>query len=401
MGVSVKLHFSKADFVCIFNLYDKCDNINVKRGSCMKVRKSRVVILVFVLIMIIGGIYYIYHMITSSGGENEVLTFKQKEATVEYGAKVDSASFIKESKNKVIEYPSVDTLHVGEQKITYLVQVDGKQVKEPYMVSVKDTTKPVVVLKSNSLELALHAKFDPSDIIKNIEDPIDGKLPYHNTEMKNSFTIQSNVDVSKPGTYKITVRATDKNGNVNEATCSVLVEKQAVSASTDVKPMYINGILLVNKTYGLPRDFGNGLEPQVEKALRELQKGAKAAGFDMPIISGFRSYATQEQLFNDYVARDGYDKANTYSSHPGHSEHQTGLAADVGSIDDNYGSTPAGEWLYAHCADYGFIIRYMKGKEKITGYQYEPWHIRYVGKDVAKTIMDKKISLEEYLGVQN
>lgn len=369
----------------------------------MKVKKTRVLILIIVLIIIIISIYFVYHKITSVFDPGKAITFKQKEAVVEYGTKVNTASFIEKSKDKIIKYPSINTKQVGKKQIAYTVQINGKQIAIPYTIDVKDTVKPVITLKSKILKLPLHAEFNPADIIKEIKDPIDGKLSFSKTEMKNSYTIHSNVDMTKPGTYKVTVRAIDKNGNMSEADCSIQVEKQAAPAgvTANVKPTYINGILLVNKRYGLPKSYGNGLEPQVQKALLELQKGAKAAGYDMPIVSGFRSYATQEQLFNNYAARDGYDKANTYSSHPGHSEHQTGLAADVGAIDNNYGSTPAGKWLNAHCADYGFIIRYIKGKEKITGYQYEPWHIRYVGKDVAKTIMDKKITLEEYLGIQN
>ena len=75
---------------------------------------------------------------------------------------------------------------------------------------------------------------------------------------------------------------------------------------------------------------------------------------------------------------------NRYSARPGHSEHQSGLAMDVGAIDNNYGNTPAGKWLAEHCADYGFILRYPQGKENITGYMYEPWHIRYVGVQYAR-----------------
>ena len=119
----------------------------------------------------------------------------------------------------------------------------------------------------------------------------------------------------------------------------------------------------------------------------------------MPIISGFRSYGTQSRLYNNYVARDGEAKANTYSAKPGQSEHQTGLAFDVGALDDNYGNTAAGRWLSENAHKYGFIIRYMKGKENITGYQYEPWHIRYVGETVAADIYSKGLTLEEYLGV--
>ena len=91
--------------------------------------------------------------------------------------------------------------------------------------------------------------------------------------------------------------------------------------------------------------------------------------------------------------------ADTYSARAGHSEHQTGLAFDVGKIDDNYGNTKEGVWLKNNAHIYGFIIRYPKGKEHITGYKYEPWHIRYLGVDIATKVYNKGVTLEEYLGI--
>src|SRR5699024_623564 len=113
------------------------------------------------------------------------------------------------------------------------------------------------------------------------------------------------------------------------------------------------------------------------QAFLQLQADAAKAGHSIPLVSGYRSYSYQAQLYDSYVARDGQAAADRYSARPGHSEHQSGLAMDVGAIDNNYGQTPAGQWLNAHCAEYGFILRYPQGKESITGYMYEPWHIRY------------------------
>ena len=135
------------------------------------------------------------------------------------------------------------------------------------------------------------------------------------------------------------------------------------------------------------------------QALLELQNAASSAGYSIPLISGFRSQTTQTGLYNRYVARDGKDVADTYSARPGHSEHETGLAYDIGEIDNNYGETPAGTWLAQHAHEFGFIIRYPKGKEDITKYQYEPWHVRYVGTEHAAKIYEQDLTLEEYLGI--
>lgn len=137
-------------------------------------------------------------------------------------------------------------------------------------------------------------------------------------------------------------------------------------------------------------------------ALEQLFAGAKQDGVYLAGVSAYRSEQTQTSLFNNYVARDGEEKARTYSAVPGHSEHQTGLAIDVSGSDGKcaaescFAGTKEAGWLAAHAAEYGFIIRYPEGKQGITGYMYEPWHIRYVGQDIAKEIAAKGITLEEY-----
>ncbi|KWX76248.1 M15 family metallopeptidase [Paenibacillus jilunlii] len=137
-------------------------------------------------------------------------------------------------------------------------------------------------------------------------------------------------------------------------------------------------------------------------ALEEMFAGALKDGVHLAGVSGFRSEATQTRLFNNYVKRDGEEKARTYSAVPGHSEHQTGLAIDLSGTDGKcaaescFAGTEEANWLAAHAAEYGFIIRYPEGKQAITGYMYEPWHVRYVGKDIAASIAERGITLEEY-----
>ncbi len=170
---------------------------------------------------------------------------------------------------------------------------------------------------------------------------------------------------------------------------------------------YVNGILIVNKTYGLPQTYNpDGLTDDTYSAFEQLSADAANAGLDIYLSSGFRSYEYQQEIYNNYVGIYGQETADTFSARPGHSEHQTGLAIDVNTIDDSFAGTPEAVWLEEHCYEYGFIIRYPKGKESITGYKYEPWHIRYVGKDTAQTLHDAAIAcgdptltLEEYLNI--
>jgi zinc D-Ala-D-Ala carboxypeptidase len=182
--------------------------------------------------------------------------------------------------------------------------------------------------------------------------------------------------------------------------------------------------VMVNKTNALPKGyrpkdlvrpkvkflFGN---QKVEKALLRktaataLEKMFKAAASQKVILygaSGFRSYETQDALFKREVAQYGRKKAEMAVAVPGTSEHQTGLAMDITApsvkytIVEKFDKTKEGIWLAKHAHEYGFILRYPKGKERITKYEYEPWHFRYVGVDIATSIYKKKITLEEYFG---
>jgi zinc D-Ala-D-Ala carboxypeptidase len=146
------------------------------------------------------------------------------------------------------------------------------------------------------------------------------------------------------------------------------------------------------------------LRAEAAAAIDQLFATAKNQGVSLLGVSGYRSHATQTALFNQYVKRDGYEKARTYSALPGTSEHETGLSIDVTggngkcAAESCFAGTPEANWLQQHAAEFGFIIRYPQGKEKITGYKYEPWHLRYVGQSVAVEIMSKGITLEEYFG---
>ena len=165
---------------------------------------------------------------------------------------------------------------------------------------------------------------------------------------------------------------------------------------------YVNGILIANKTYGLPSDYNPGkILPDAQSAFDAMQADAKKAGLSLWICSGFRSYTYQNTLYNNYVARDGKAKADTYSASPGHSEHQTGLAMDINNASDSFNNTKEAKWIAENCYKYGFILRYPQGKQDITGYKYESWHVRYLGKALAKEVYDSGLTLEEFLCIDS
>jgi D-alanyl-D-alanine carboxypeptidase len=144
------------------------------------------------------------------------------------------------------------------------------------------------------------------------------------------------------------------------------------------------------------------LRKEAAEALEKLFAGAEEDDIYLAGVSAYRSHATQTKLFDRYVKRDGYEKARTYSALPGTSEHETGLAIDLSGSDgscaaaDCFGDTKEAAWLAKHASEYGFIIRYPKGKDEITGYQYEPWHMRYVGVELAGELASSGLTLEEY-----
>ena len=160
-------------------------------------------------------------------------------------------------------------------------------------------------------------------------------------------------------------------------------------------------IVVANKHYPMSKDYNPGENPTAKAELLKLIAAMQQAGFPISDnYSGFRSYETQTQLYQNYVNKDGKAEADRYSARPGYSEHQTGLAFDlIETNGDLVTEEKAAQWLLDHAADYGFVVRYLKGKEKETGYMAEEWHLRYVGKE-AKDIAASGLSLEEYYGFE-
>ncbi|TVP91855.1 MAG: D-alanyl-D-alanine carboxypeptidase family protein [Alkalibacterium sp.] len=202
------------------------------------------------------------------------------------------------------------------------------------------------------------------------------------------------------------------------------VEEDENTVSIDMEDDLLNPDsvkVLVNKQYALPEDYApedlvtvevptvlenpeiRQLREVASDALTEMFAAAEEEGIILHARSGYRSYQTQVQLFNSYVENHGEEAANRYSARPGESEHQTGLAMDVTSESANYqlseefGSTPEGIWVEENAHEFGFVIRYPEGTEDITGYQYEPWHLRYFGEELALDIYESGLTYEEYL----
>jgi D-alanyl-D-alanine carboxypeptidase len=144
----------------------------------------------------------------------------------------------------------------------------------------------------------------------------------------------------------------------------------------------------------------------VASSLQQMFKQASVQGIHLMLSSGYRSYGLQQTVYSGYVSTNGLQSTDSSSAKPGHSEHQTGLAIDIEPENRNceveicFADTSEGKWLVKNSYKYGFIIRYEKGKEKLTGYEYEPWHVRYVGNELADQIHGSNQTLEQFFNLQ-
>lgn len=193
-------------------------------------------------------------------------------------------------------------------------------------------------------------------------------------------------------------------------------------AASDPPASDVTTLQLVDKQHALPSDYvppdlapvpaayvapgyGATLNETALAALQQMLDSAHALGYDVRVVSGYRSYADQQYTFDYWVRQLGEVEVERVSARPGKSEHQLGTTADLGSaafgwdLREEFGSTPEGQWLEAHSPEYGFALSYPNGKEDITGYAYEPWHFRYIGDEAAAAYAASALTLNQYLAM--
>lgn len=367
--------------------------------------------LLVVILVVVYFLTYKYYV------KNLKYTFELKtdEINVKLNESINPEKFIKKRKNVSVLIINVSTNTIGKRYITYNVTDNFDHRHYYYLtVNVIDDIAPTVEGK-NKISLYTGTKVDLKSYIS-VKDNYDKNL---------NIDVNGDVDTSKEGTYKVDYIVTDKSGNKATHSIEFTVKKKEVYEAPSVDngvvgttskgykienkggATYIKGILVANKTYNLSKTYGSGLTSSTKNAFNEMQAAAKLDGFDLYIGSGYRSYNTQKNTYNRYVKRDGKAKADTYSARPGHSEHQTGLAIDICArggykcIGSGFDGTAPANWLSDNAYKYGFILRYPKGKTNETGYKFESWHFRYVGKDLAKELYNggNWITLESYLGI--
>ncbi|MCH5193995.1 MAG: M15 family metallopeptidase [Oscillospiraceae bacterium] len=233
------------------------------------------------------------------------------------------------------------------------------------------------------------------------EFPETAETELSDTEITEMSETEKYIEASSETASEVTELSVETSVSETEKDVPAGGETENVpeTAGTAAELTYIDGILVVNKTYPVPADYNPGVDPEAQSAFDKMQSDAYELGLNIYISSGFRSYDYQAGLYQRYVNQSGQAEADRYSARPGHSEHQTGLAFDLNTITDEFKDTDEGKWVAGNCHNYGFIIRYPADKESVTGYMSEPWHIRYLGVETAQAVHDSGLCLEEYLGI--
>ena len=357
----------------------------------MKKKKIVIMVLILLIVCCMGILFYLLNSIS----------LKTKKLTFEYGSPIQitanqildttdssilSSFEIEEiEKEKGKNYPSAGTYDV---KVTY--KNGFLKYKNKLQIVVEDTKKPVFTRADKEIYVPLGEKNYAYDKHFKVSDVSDYKLQFQTDE----------INVSKPGKYSMIVTAVDTSGNKETTTSTVIVQEKKYD-SVQMEPTYVNGILIVNKKHPLPKDYAPMENPEAKQQLQKMIQDMQKEGLNVSNhYSGYRSYEYQKNLYESYVNAYGKKEADTFSARAGYSEHQSGLAFDLLSNDGNLIETqPEANWIEENAHLYGFIVRYQKGKEEISGYMAEPWHIRYIG-EKATEIWKLNVTLEEYLGVE-
>lgn len=381
------------------------------KRSKKKNKKYRILLIIVTVIIIIFSMYYIY--IYKKG-----INYKTK-ITIEIGESIPTLTdyVSEEDLDKVGTEIVWNNLDNSEDKIYKLGEYEGSiSFREEILkvkLIVKDTTSPVIE-GTKDIEMLAY------EIEPNL---LEGITATDNSKEEIEVKLEGEYDTKKDGEYILYHVAEDSSGNINKQKFTLTVKENAnvtiskTNKGNEIKNYYgityIDDVIVVNKTYNLPSNFApnnlvtiNGyikIVDYVKDAFIELTSDSKALGLNIYASSGYRSYNDQNYIYNNYVKWDGQENADTYSARAGHSEHQTGLAIDVNTIDSSFDGTAESNWLKDNCYKYGFIIRYPKDKDSITGYMYEPWHIRYVGKEFAQKLYNNGdwITIEEYYGIDS
>jgi len=370
-----------------------------KRKKINKTLFITIIILVF-LLSIMG--LFIYEKYQKRINEIEVVLNDNLKVEINTEVKISDFIYSINTGKMITENSIIDTTKLGKQSISIDINYNEKIHNYSFEIEVIDTIMPTI-----------EAKEEISIYVGNSINLLDGVIVTDNSKENIIPIIEGDYDFNVAGIYNLNYVATDSSNNkttksltlkiVEDPNNRVITTSKGYTLKISNGLATIDGIVIANKSYGLPSNFGNGLTNETVTAFNSMVTNAASEGINIYKVSGYRSYYDQQYIYNNYVKRDGQAEADRYSARAGHSEHQTGMAIDVNSLYQSFENTPEGIWLNNNCHKYGFIIRYPKGKEEITGYMFEPWHVRYVGVDLASKLYNNGnwITIEEYFGIDS
>ena len=380
------------------------DGIMKKKVKLNKKCKRIILISLIILILIICFVLFLFY------NSKMLKVSLVKDRSVSVNDMVYNTAFIKTVKNGTIvsKKEVVDTSIIGKKKVEVKIRNYFKKIKNyEYEIEIVDREVPVIEY-SDKLTTVVGSEIDL----------LEGVKASDNSFEDIEVTVEGEFNFNSEGIYELYYVAKDSSNNIaKEKFLLEVVNKKETALVNSTKYFttskgfkgytkdgvtYIDDVIIVNKTYSISSAYYPGdLTFDTRSNMDIMFADAKAAGLNIYLSSGFRSYDSQKYIYNNYVSYDGKEKADTYSARAGYSEHQTGLAFDVNQVDDTFNGTPEANWLSNNAYKYGFILRYPNGKSNETGYQYESWHFRYVGVELAKKLYNNGdwITLESYFGI--
>lgn len=345
--------------------------VNRRRRAAIR-RRNRNRIVVFSLVMVLS-VVGVFSMV------KKLPFFKKDVAVVEQRKDVGGDATVKQESQEVTEKVSEEDKTDITKKLNNNNSEDLKQV-----VKMTESTKD---------------RF--TDKLQKIYKTVGATVVYSSTNENSSVVTEIPM-----GDYLESYGSENGWVKVNYQNQDGYVKLENVTKIEDEKIFkVVDGVLIVNREYRVPEDFNPGLKIEAKQSYELMRDEMRRDGLDIKIISDYRSYDEQRRVYDSSVEAYGKDAADEMTSLPGHSEHQTGYAFDFWTnddtvtIDDSFDNTAEAEWLAKNAYKYGFILRYPRGKEAITGYKYESWHYRFVGPELAKKVFESGLTLEEYFGL--
>ncbi len=338
---------------------------------------KKIIIAIIVFLLLIGGVLIFINQNKSFEDKLQEIGYSEKEAN-------EISSLVSKNEEDIIlnnEYNSdlIDILNSQDYQDDNLAlyldyATKNKNAKVNEIITIVNLDLTDYDYSSFLGELVTQKYF--------IKDNIDRYLEYDSEDAEVTVTeVNCNLDYE----YYENTKATNTDDDI------LMLVNKYYYLTEDYEP---DDLVTLDSTYNIGTN--NKMRAEAAQAFMEMADAALLDNITIKNASGYRSYSYQVTLYNNYVKRDGITAADTYSARAGYSEHQTGLVTDINQIDDSFENTDAFAWLSENAYKYGFILRFPKDKENLTGYKYEPWHYRYVGTKAAKIIYDEDLTLEEY-----